>query len=141
MNAPGPSARSCAGAEEPRRQVAVFLLQPDCLAPEITKAFADRLPWLGCDKEPSAHRAELAEDRVSVLKASTTRVVACFGADQVLGLSRNAALKPSRSPLTHRDARPQRRRPGPLPAFGPTLKPEGSASTRYRVAGCLRAGT
>jgi hypothetical protein len=59
-------------------------LQPGCLATEITKGLADRLPRLGCGKEPSAHRAELAEDRVVVLKASITRVVACFGAGQVV---------------------------------------------------------
>lgn len=42
------------------------------------------MPRLACDKEPSAHRAELAEDRAVVLKAFITRVVACFGAGQVV---------------------------------------------------------
>jgi hypothetical protein len=67
---------SCAGSEEPRSCLAVFLLHLDCSAPEVTKGGGKpRLPRLGCDKEPSAHRADLAEDRVVVLKALITRVV------------------------------------------------------------------
>jgi hypothetical protein len=62
----------------------VFLLHLDCSAPEVTQGDGEpRLPRLGCEKEPS-QRAELAEDRVVVLEALIARVVACFGAGQVV---------------------------------------------------------